>query len=259
MTSVLLTFGALVAILKAPFGPRGRATFLALLKFGLRGWRHRLDGESDRELLAQLIDEGLQIEGADDKRVPMPLAPFILASISVQWTLFVLVPGLLKPFLALLWRKRRYLADATAVELTRNPDGISRALLRARWGAIPGSRSVAHLFIAGPTGAETFSEFFGWQGIGFHPPLKQRLMRLRAAGSQVDISAALQSRAAAHQPALMFVLKAIIAILLPIMAVTCLAALVLFVFISLFITGLYLGLIHGVFLGLGAIKGWILG
>ncbi|HVO96346.1 MAG TPA: hypothetical protein VMT22_26040, partial [Terriglobales bacterium] len=64
---------------------------------------------------------------------------------------------------------------------------------------------------------------------------------------------------APRPPVLLYVIKAILAILLPIMAITCLAALVLFVFISLFFSGLYLLLIHGLFLGLGAVKGWLLG
>lgn len=68
-----------------------------------------------------------------------------------------------------------------------------------------------------------------------------------------------RSSATAHQPLLVYVFKAIIAILLPIVAVTCLAALVLFVFVTLFITGLYLLLIHALFMGLGAVKGWIAG
>ena len=30
--------------------------------------------------------------------------------------------------MAMLWRTRRYLADASSVELTRNPDALARAL-----------------------------------------------------------------------------------------------------------------------------------
>lgn len=259
MTSVLLTFGALVALLKAPFGTRGRATFFSLLRLGARGWRGRLDGASDQELVNRLINEGLEVKGAEDERIPMLLAPFMLATIAVQWTLFVLLPGLLKPFLALLWRKRRYLADATAVQLTRNPDGLARALLRAQWGVIPGSTGVAHLFVTGPVGAESLSGFLGWQGIGFFPPLRQRLKRLRATGAQVDIASLFGAAPQAHQPLLLYVAKAIIALLLPVTAVTCVAAIALFVFISLFFSGIYLMLIYGLFMGLGAIKGWVVG
>jgi Zn-dependent protease with chaperone function len=56
---------------------------------------------------------------------------------------------------ALLWRSRRYLADATAVQLTRNPTGLHRALARlAECGAvIPGGEPLAHLFVVGPEAA----------------------------------------------------------------------------------------------------------
>ena len=33
----------------------------------------------------------------------------------------------LGPPLAMIWRDRRYAADAMAVQLTRNPDGLARA------------------------------------------------------------------------------------------------------------------------------------
>jgi Zn-dependent protease with chaperone function len=53
---------------------------------------------------------------------------------------------------ALLWRSRRYLADATAVQLTRNPTALHRALTHlAECGAvIPGGEGVSHLFVIGP-------------------------------------------------------------------------------------------------------------
>src|SRR5262249_55028914 len=53
---------------------------------------------------------------------------------------------------ALLWRSRRYLADATAVQLTRSPTALHRALAHlAECGAvIPGGEGVSHLFVIGP-------------------------------------------------------------------------------------------------------------
>ncbi len=263
MTSVLLTFGSLVAILKTSFGPQGRAAFVKFLRLGLKGWKQTLNGEADRELLQNLIAEEFQIEDTHDKRVPLLAAPFILASISVQWTLFVLIPGLLKPCLALLWRARRYLADATAVQLTRDPDSLARALIAVPWSIVPGTQGVAHLFISGPAGSETLADFLTWQGIGFHPPLQRRLMRLRTLGAQVDISNARSaspwSGLISQQPALAFILRAVLAGLLAVAAMACLAAIVLFAFISLLVMGLFIAAIHGVFLGLGMLKGWIVG
>jgi len=50
-------------------------------------------------------------------------------------------------------RQREYLADATAVEFTRNPLGLARALEKIRDAAVPfqkASRGTAHLFIVNP-------------------------------------------------------------------------------------------------------------
>src|SRR5262245_33366955 len=85
----------------------------------------------------------------------------------------------------LLWRSRRYLADATAVELTRNPTGLYRGLqhLGEANPEFPGGGAVAHLFILGPEGdgRGTFSEREGLL-MGTHPSLERRLARIQRMG-----------------------------------------------------------------------------
>jgi hypothetical protein len=68
-----------------------------------------------------------------------------------QFLISILVPFALGPLIALLWRTRRYLADATAVQLTRNPDGIAGGLaaLGRMGGRIPGGEWAAPLFVVG--------------------------------------------------------------------------------------------------------------
>jgi Zn-dependent protease with chaperone function len=89
---------------------------------------------------------------------------------------------------ALLWRSRKYLADATGVQLTRNPTGLFRALSHlAQSGAvIPGGETVSHLFIIAAegrgTGAGTFSEREGLV-MGMLPSLAHRLTRLARMGA----------------------------------------------------------------------------
>jgi Zn-dependent protease with chaperone function len=89
---------------------------------------------------------------------------------------------------ALLWRSRRYLADATAVELTRNPTGLHRALHRlgARGAVAPGGERVAHLFVVGPRPERpvrgTFHEREGLL-MAMHPSLERRLRRLERMGA----------------------------------------------------------------------------
>jgi Zn-dependent protease with chaperone function len=65
--------------------------------------------------------------------------------------LMVMIFALVDPLLAWTWRTRRFLADATAVQLSRNPDGIARGLegLLARGGGIRGGAWADHLFVVG--------------------------------------------------------------------------------------------------------------
>jgi Zn-dependent protease with chaperone function len=59
--------------------------------------------------------------------------------------------------MALLWRTRRYLADAGAVEFTRNPDALARALQRLSEDrtTIEGGAWASHLFVVNPQGDST--------------------------------------------------------------------------------------------------------
>ena len=77
--------------------------------------------------------------------------PYYFAVFLPQFLMMILVPFALGPLIALLWRTRRYLADATAVQLTRNPDGIAGGLvtLGRMGGRIPGGEWAAPLFVVG--------------------------------------------------------------------------------------------------------------
>jgi Zn-dependent protease with chaperone function len=62
------------------------------------------------------------------------------------------VSMMLGPCIALLWRTRQYLADASAIQLTRNPDSLASALEKMEQdrGPLPGTSWAAHLFVVGP-------------------------------------------------------------------------------------------------------------
>ena len=79
------------------------------------------------------------------------LFPIWAAAGLAKTALMVMVFALISPLLAWTWRTRRFLADATAVQLTRNPDGIARGLqgLLARGGGIRGGAWADHLFVVG--------------------------------------------------------------------------------------------------------------
>lgn len=84
--------------------------------------------------------------------------PYIFATFFPQMLLSILSFCLLGPMMALAWRTRRYLADASAVRLTRNPDGLARGLvaLTAHGGIPRGAAWATPLFAVG-------SEAFAWQ------------------------------------------------------------------------------------------------
>jgi heat shock protein HtpX len=73
-------------------------------------------------------------------------------------------------------RRREYLADANGAYLTRNPDGLAKALEKIR-GNIPdpkGSKTVAPLYLANP-----FKRSFRKSMWSTHPPIDDRIKRLR--------------------------------------------------------------------------------
>jgi heat shock protein HtpX len=79
-------------------------------------------------------------------------------------------------------RRREYLADASGAYLTRNPEGLAKALEKLK-----GDREVleaatnatAHLFITNPFKGKEFSAWFSGL-FDTHPPIDDRIKKLRA-------------------------------------------------------------------------------
>ncbi|PNX47876.1 MAG: hypothetical protein BV459_03540 [Thermoplasmata archaeon M11B2D] len=75
-------------------------------------------------------------------------------------------------------RKREYLADADGAYLTRNPEGLARALEKIK-GSKPkdpkGSKTVAPLYIANPFKRALKNSIWST-----HPPIDERIRRLRS-------------------------------------------------------------------------------
>jgi len=73
-------------------------------------------------------------------------------------------------------RRREYLADASAAELTRYPDGLADALEKIgklNSGKMKVSESVSHLFISDPNRTALDAIY------STHPPIEERVKRLR--------------------------------------------------------------------------------
>lgn len=90
--------------------------------------------------------------------------------------LIILAPILVSLMKFALSRTREYLADASAVQLTRNPDGLRGALMKLSGDTekLEGAHNaVAHLFISNPFKKEAISNAFST-----HPPIHKRIEAL---------------------------------------------------------------------------------
>ncbi len=77
-------------------------------------------------------------------------------------------------------RRREFLADASAVQLTRYPTGLANALKKLssnKKQLRAASNATAHLFIVNPFQSFSFSKMFST-----HPPIEERLKRLEEMG-----------------------------------------------------------------------------
>jgi heat shock protein HtpX len=114
-----------------------------------------------------------------------PLAVVIL----VLWLLTLVVAPVISRMLAMaVSRRREYLADATAAQLTRHPMALASALekLDAASGATQSiTRGAAHLCIVDPApGMLAAKEGFLADFLGSHPPIRQRIIRLQGMAYQ---------------------------------------------------------------------------
>ncbi len=115
----------------------------------------------------------------------MPLALVVL----VFWLITLLLAPLVSRLLAMaVSRKREYLADATGVQFTRNPLALAGALEKLEAAAEPThtiTRGAAHLCIVDPSGGALSAQEGAVGDIfGSHPPIRQRIIRLKGMAYQ---------------------------------------------------------------------------
>ena len=168
IVSVFETCGLLLTLINAPFGQEARSTIWHLLRYLFRPPADETVRAEDAEVIASLLTRNLGTQDDDIDRVfsdnraglirkllRFVLFPIFLTNAAVKLTLSVFLDAVLGPSLALLWRTRRYLADASAVHLTRDPNGLAEALttLSESAQAMPGTSWSSHLFIVKPEGS----------------------------------------------------------------------------------------------------------
>lgn len=150
MAAMLRTFylmGLAVTLLDLPFSARSRHAIALLIRYALRPATDNTAENGDEvgdALTASLQPEGvvaltvfMQKFIGDEKSVRsvlgalllFPLLPLIMLRLAAGIVYGLASLFILGPLVALVLRSRRRLADATAVQLTRNPDGLGSALI----------------------------------------------------------------------------------------------------------------------------------
>jgi Zn-dependent protease with chaperone function len=168
IASIILTvfqaWGLLALMIDTPFGPRSRRAIRQFLTTSRKAWRDRADRLTVAHMLDRLMDgAGMTFDdlfehtGLIDGPRPLPRALLVdvplyvtlgVGAIASKAAIALFTLLVFGPWVALLWRSRRRLADATAVQLTRNPDALARAVreMEGRNVAVEGGAAVSFLF-----------------------------------------------------------------------------------------------------------------
>lgn len=113
----------------------------------------------------------------------------LMIVVVVIWLVAMIVAPVVARILAMtVSRRREFLADATAAELTRNPGALADALERLEGHTAPTiavNQGSAHLCITDPLGRPV-NEKRGWWAnlLATHPPMRERIDALRTMAYQ---------------------------------------------------------------------------
>jgi len=210
--SIYQTWGALALTLNAPVERRARRAVWRAFKVAFRSQKREVD-RWEAEFVSDALLRGATNETADpadigervmsqssspkrdgnysqpnflEKAYVMANLPLILGAQVVRFAIFISSVILVGPIVSFMWRTRRHLADAMAVQLTRYPDGLVRALHKlsiSRESTVKGAGGLAFLFVVWPGGTSSGDEAVIGQFARMHPKLHKRQARLRALGA----------------------------------------------------------------------------
>ena len=201
--TLLQVWGLVSLMLEAPLVPRPRASLMQVGRIGADTLPGRSDAAS-RELAVDTLLAGATFENLDSdefEQLPdvhpmvllfgyapilLTLGPAAIAAKAIIWlTVFVMAP-----FISLLWRIRRKLADATAVQLTRYPGALAQAYrtLASRKMKVPGAVAVHFLFPVWDPDVDRDHTRPDVTSLLLHMqlPLEPRLRRLERLGAGAD-------------------------------------------------------------------------
>ena len=126
-------------------------------------------------LLAEILFYSMFFGGAGRGRKSEGNAILFVVAI----LLVILAPIFSRLVYLMISRKREYLADSNGAYLTRNPEGLAKALEHIKndipKGKPKGSKTVAPLYIANPFKRQSISSIWST-----HPPIDERIRRLRS-------------------------------------------------------------------------------
>ena len=207
--SIYQTWGALALALNAPLERRARKAMWRAFKVAFRSQKREVD-RWEAEFVSDALLRGAIIEDADptdlgervmssgsarergqkepnifQKAYVMANLPLMMGAIVMRFAIFISSVVFVGPIVSFMWRTRRHLADAMAVQLTRYPDGLVRALHKlsiSRGAIVKGAESLGFLFVVWPSAMTSKDAVIGQFG-SMHPKLDKRQRRLAALGA----------------------------------------------------------------------------
>jgi len=201
--SILFSLGLLTACLDIPFIKSQRQTLWRFVKlaFTLPSKRAAAEVlETERGLLASTSPELLGemehfFSGSETQVWLKSLAAFVVLPVLIARVASYLIFSLTKlfvigPLLSATWKTRRYRADATAVQLTRNPTGLGQALIEfsSGWAPIGDDPWLELAAVAGPDRVTSDTKFGEAMTMAstFFPSVNKRIGLLKAMGASID-------------------------------------------------------------------------
>ena len=207
--SVFETWGLMALLLETPLDARRVALVRRLVRTSGAAALGRVDAEEARRMVDVLLGGSSfdlesffrNIESTSPRSVRhacaimlvyIPLvATFGLAVIAARQAIALFTNLVLGPWLAAMWRARRRLADATAVQLIRNPTALARAVrtMEASDVEVPGGWAVNFLFPVWPAVTDEIAARetdIATLIVGMRLDPADRLERLAALGAQME-------------------------------------------------------------------------
>ncbi|HEX6049012.1 MAG TPA: M48 family metalloprotease [Gemmatimonadaceae bacterium] len=202
--SIYQTWGALTLLMNAPFGRTARRAVWRGIRTAFRGrtravdrWEAEFVSETflrgavdfeDPDVSRRMAQTRRGLAGKWDAFVNVLSLPLTLGSYVVQFAVFFSSVALIGPIVSFMWRTRRHLADAMAVQLTRNPDALARALahLAREKTVVAKGDEMSLLFVVWPATVASKNAVVG-QFARMHPKPHQRQRRLIALGAEPTV------------------------------------------------------------------------